>query len=349
MCSVEFRAHGDPHDADLVAMGVDYAQVVDFSVSTNPYGPSADMLDAIRAASVERYPDPTASAARRALGDVLDANPDDIVLGNGAAELLWSLADVLLGDNGRALVVEPTFCEFRAACAARGTPVVEWRATEEHGFAIDLHAVGEKARRAGATVVYLCAPNTPTGFCLPASEIAAWAAAHHGISVILDQSFLTLSDRHADIATPMPSNVVCVRSLTKDHAIPGVRIGYAVASAEVARGIGARRPAWTVSAAAQAAAAAACGLADFVERSRRAVLADRAELSLVLGRAGLHPHTSSTAFVLARVGNARKLQARLLTRHRILVRDCASFGLPGHVRIAARPAADRAALARALE
>lgn len=348
MCSVDLRVHGGPQEAELDALGIDYAEVLDFSVSTNAYGPCREMLDAVRAAPLGRYPDSTSADARRALGDFLDVSPDEVVLGNGAAELLWSLARILLPPGRRALVVEPTFGEFRAACVAQGTPVSEWRAAEDRGFAIHLDAVGETARREGAEVVYLCAPNTPTGVCLPAREIAEWAAANPRLALVLDQSFLTLSDGHADIATPMPANVVRVRSLTKDHAIPGVRVGYAITSEDVARRIDAHRPAWTVSATAQAAAVAACKLSDFVAHSRRALLEDRQELRAVLERAGLRPQESSTVFLLARVGNAKALRDRLLQRDGILIRDCASFGLPEFIRVAARPAADRVALARAL-
>ncbi len=348
MSSTDARVHGGPHDAELRALGLDYADILDFSASTNPYGPCEEMLDAVRGAALDRYPDPSAFQARRAVGESLDVCPDEIVLGNGASELLWSLAAALLPWGSRALIVEPTFCEFRAACVARGAPTSEWRAVEERGFTIVLDAVAEAARRDSAAVVYLCAPNTPTGFCLPARDIAEWATAQPGLSVILDQSFLTLSDRHADGVVPMPPNVVCVRSLTKDHAIPGVRIGYAIAPADVVRRIDRHRPAWTVGAAAQAAAIAACRLSGFVSESRRTLLDDRRALHHDLERLGLRPHDSSTVFLLARVGDAGSLHRRLLARHSILVRDCASFGLPDFIRLAARPAEDRAALARAL-
>src|SRR5690606_860620 len=98
--------------------------------------------------------------------------PDALVLGNGAADLLWSLARAWLAPGRRALIVEPTFSEFRAAARAAGAEVIEWRSRPERAFQVDLGEVGARARASGASALYLCSPNTPTGGALPAAAIA---------------------------------------------------------------------------------------------------------------------------------------------------------------------------------
>jgi histidinol-phosphate/aromatic aminotransferase/cobyric acid decarboxylase-like protein len=343
------RVHGGPRDEELSALGIDRARLLDVSVNINPYGPSPDVIAAIARAAVERYPDPTARAARVALAAHLGTTPDAVALGNGAADLLWTLARAL--PRGPALVVEPTFGELRAALAAAGAPVAEIRARPDDGFAIDLAAIAAAARAARATLVYLCTPNTPTGATAGAAAIAAWAADLRDTRVILDQSFLSLSARAADAAVAMPPNVIRVRSLTKDHAIPGVRVGYLLASPDVVAAVEAHRPAWTTGAHAQAAAiaAATAGADRFVAACRDRILADRAALDEDLRALGLAPVPSTTGFSLVAVpGAAAALRHRMLVEHHVLVRDCASFGLPGHLRLAARPAADRTRLIAAL-
>lgn len=342
------RVHGGPQDAELRALNIDPATLVDFSVNTNPYGPCPAMVDAIREAPIDRYPDPTGRAAREALARTLDVAPDELALGNGAAELLWTLARALVRPGTKVVMVEPTFCELRAAAAAAGAHIAEWRAAPEQGFAIDLDAVASRARTEEAELVYLCTPNTPTGAGLPAADVARWAEAHPRCVVVLDQSFLSLSERFADAEVAMPANVVRIRSLTKDHAIPGVRVGYLIGSRDLVARVEEQRPAWMTSAMAQAAAIAACGHEAFVADSRRKLLADRDELAAELVRIGLPPVPSTAGFFLVRTSRASELRHRLLARHRILVRDCASFGLPDHIRLAARPSADRARLVRAL-
>jgi histidinol-phosphate/aromatic aminotransferase/cobyric acid decarboxylase-like protein len=249
----------------------------------------------------------------------------------------------------RVLIVEPTFAEFRAASQCAGGRIVEWRAQAERAFAIDLSAVVAAARACEAAVLYLCAPNTPAGTGLAAASIAAAARELPGTTWVLDQSFLSLSERWADVSQVYPDNVVCVRSLTKEQGIPGVRIGYLLATPALCERIEAERPAWTTGAHAQAAAIAACATGAFVARSRAALLGARVELSERLHALGLHCAPSTTGFVLVRTGAAAGLRARLLSRHRIAIRDCGSFGLPEYVRLGARPAADRDRLLRALE
>lgn len=342
------RVHGGPQDAELHALQIDRASLVDFSVNTNPYGPSPAVLEAIRSARVDIYPDPTARAAREAIATTLSVTPDELALGNGAAELLWVLSRVLVRQSSRVLMVEPTFCEFRAAAAAAGARIYEWRASAEHDFSIDLDAVARCARNERADVIYLCTPNTPTGACVPAADVARWAAASPTTMIVLDQSFLTLGEDCTDADVAMPPNVVRIRSLTKDHAIPGVRVGYLIAAREVVAHVEDNRPAWMTSAIAQAAAIAASREHAFVAHSRAKIFDDRDQLVRDLVMLGLEPIRSRACFFIVPVGDARDLRQRLLVRHHVLIRDCTSFGLPAYIRLAARPATDRARLVAAL-
>jgi histidinol-phosphate/aromatic aminotransferase/cobyric acid decarboxylase-like protein len=344
----QLRIHGGLPHAELRALGIDAGSVLDLSTNCNPYGPCAAMLDAIRTAPVDCYPDPAAASAREAIADALGVAADSVALGNGAAELLWTLASVLVRAGTGVVIAEPTFCELRAAAAHAGGEIYDWRARPDDGFTIDLAALGQLIRDRAAAVAYLCAPGTPTGNAIPAAVVRDLAEAHPITTFILDQSFLSLSERFADVAIEQPSNVACVRSLTKDFAIPGVRVGYVVAAPALIARLEQARPAWTTSAAAQAAAIAACTSGEFVSASRARLLADRVELALGLAALGLPPAPSTTGFVVARVGDARGLRQRLLARHRVVVRDCASFGLPEYIRISARPAPERARLFAAL-
>jgi histidinol-phosphate aminotransferase len=342
------RAHGGPDISELERLALRPEDVLDFSVSTNPYGPTPAMVEAIRRAPIAPYPDPRATVARRHLARDLGAPAEHLALGNGAADLLWALARTLVRPGTRVLTIEPTFCEFRIAAASAGAEMLEWRASPEDAFRIHLEAVVDRAQAGGAQLLYLCAPNVPTGAALAAAEVAALATALPAAMIILDQSFLLLSEGFADLAAALPGNVVCVRSLTKEHGIPGVRAGYVLARPELLARMEQQRPAWSSSAAAQAAAVAACAAGAFVTESRARLLAQRAALGDALRDLGLQPVPSTTNFFLLPVTSGAELRSRLLARHRILVRDCASFGLPGHVRLAARPPADCERLVHAL-
>jgi histidinol-phosphate aminotransferase len=140
--------------------------------------------------------------------------------------------------------------------------------------------------------------------------------------------------------------LVLVRSLTKDHAIAGLRLGYAVAAPEVVRILRAAQPTWSVNAAAQAAGLAALAADSHVDRGR--VLAEEAKAFLTeeLGTLGWHVLPSAANFLLVEVSDAAAV-TRALRACGIYVRDCTSFGLPRHIRLAARPLAECAVLVAA--
>jgi histidinol-phosphate/aromatic aminotransferase/cobyric acid decarboxylase-like protein len=344
-------AHGGLLDDELAALGIAADDVLDVSVNVNPYGPTPAMIAAVRAARIDRYPDPTSGAARAAVAAHVGCDPAGVVVGNGAVDLLWTLVRGALRPGATVLVVEPTFSELPRAARAAGMRVVGWSADVARDFAVDLDAVADEAVRVRADLLYLCSPGNPTGAPVAARDVARLAAKLPALVVVLDEAFLSLSTRHADGAAPLPENVVRVRSLTKDHAIPGLRVGYALTTPRLAAILEASRPPWSTSAAAQAAVVAAMGEQDFVADSRRRLLADRSRLEARLRDLRLSPHPSSTIFTIvdvSRGGDATALRHRLLSRHAVLIRDCTSFALPHFVRLCARPAHDEARLVRAL-
>lgn len=337
---LEPREHGD-HIARTAGSGV-----VDFSVNLNPYGPTPGVLRAARCADFSAYPDSTGLLARTRWAEQLSCEPDEIVLGHGAAELLWHVARVVLRPGDRCGVLAPTFSEAEAAARAAGARVRTLRASAERDFVHDLADLAEPASQ--CRLVYLCTPNNPTGRHVRAEDISTLARACPHTTLVVDQSFLALSDHADELAHAPEANVACVRSLTKEHTLAGLRIGYARCHADLARALETRRASWSTSAPAQAALVRAAEETRFVQACWVAMRKDRDELARELRHLGLRPLASATGFQLVPVPHARALTERLLERYHIAVRDCSSFGLPGYIRLAARPAADRKRLVRAL-
>jgi histidinol-phosphate aminotransferase len=341
------RVHGGASYDELAEIGLDLREIVDFSASINPYGPCPAVVHAVRACHFDRYPDPTAAALRRALATAHGIAPHRVVVGNGAADLLWTLAYLFVAPGDSVVISEPTFAEFRSAAIAVQANIVESRSSAAQGFAADIDAIETLAREKHAAVVYLASPNTPVGTRVPVERVAALAERLPGAVVVLDQAFVSLSDFPADDKVAVPDNVVRVRSLTKDHAIAGLRLGYLLASAELAGRLEARRPPWMTSSVAEAAGIAAVRANLFVEESRALLRVDRDELAIALCEMGLAPFPSASCFLTFAVPNSAALRRRLLLGG-ILIRDCASFGMPNFVRVAARPRADRERLVKAL-
>ena len=132
------------------------------------------------------------------------------------------------------------------------------------------------------------------------------------------------------------SGVVLLRSMTKDYALTALRLGYAVAPEDVITSLAALQPDWSVNGLAQAAGLAALADAEYLPRARAAVEEAKECLSSRLGRMGFDVHPSSANYLLIDVGDGARWR-EMLMRRGIFVRDCASFGLPTHIRVAYAP------------
>jgi L-threonine-O-3-phosphate decarboxylase len=341
--------HGSAIPDELRAAGLDPSETVDFSVSTNPLGPPPGALaavSALEAGDVWHYPDPSAARLRRALAESLGLDPDALVAGNGSAELIWSLAlaGVRPAPEG-VLVVGPTFGEYRRASQLLGAVVRQERADPSAGFRLDVPRLAGQIRRQRPRLVWLCNPNNPTGSYLPRGDVEALlqACAGAGALLVVDEAYLAFVEAPHSLLDLLATGSLCLlRSLTKDYALAGLRLGYAVATPELARALRLTQPPWSVNAAAQVAGVAALADAEHLRRARREVGAARAVLVAGLRELGYRVSPPAANFVLVEVGDAPSFRAALLGRG-CVVRDGTSFGLPGHVRIGVRtrPECDR--------
>jgi len=344
-------AHGGLLEDELARLGLRHEAVLDASVNVNPYGSFPAVIDAIRAASIERYPDPQATSARAAVARWLGVPREQVVVGNGAVDLIWSLARCLVRARDRVLVVEPTFSELRTAATHAGAHVLEHRLRPDADFSLDPAQLDAALYEVRPRLAYLCTPGNPTGKTIPGELIVQMADDHPQTTFIVDLSFSSLSEDHRDDLVHASRRIVWLRSLTKDFALAGLRVGFAVAPQPVVELIERGRPPWSVNALAQAAVVAATTpeAQAFVAQSRSRLLGDRVELDRALRRLGLETHPSRTLYTLANLGPERRastLRDALLARHSVLVRDATSFGLPHHVRVCAQP---RERLPRLLE
>jgi histidinol-phosphate aminotransferase len=332
-----FEPHGGPDYRELAALGLRPEDVLDFSASTNAFGPPPGVREALAACDVTRYPDRSAAPLAGALAARDGVTPDRVLVGNGAAGLIWALALAELSRGDVALIVGPTFSEYASASHRARADVVEWRHAPGTSAMPGLWRLAEAIASARPRLIWLCNPNNPTGAYLSAEELALLLPAAPDALWVLDEAYRPF------VADPWPShylvergNVALLRSLTKDCAMPGVRLGYVLAAPDVIARVAAAQPPWSVSAAAIACGLAALQDAGHVARTTAALRAEATRLAASLSDKGWRVLPSTTHFLLTEVGDGAATRACLLREHRIQVRNCASFGLPGFIRVAAR-------------
>jgi histidinol-phosphate aminotransferase len=341
--SLEPVSHGAFDHAELAGLGLEPEVVIDFSSSINPYGPAPVVERAAREAAIDRYPDRGSHGLRDALARRLEVDVSSVAVGNGSAELIDHLARAYLGPLDTSLIVGPTFGEYERAGRLCGARTLFWnREVSSGGVALSLDGLLKTVSREEPRVVWLCNPNNPTGDYIRRGAIERLLEAvvtFEGL-LIVDEAYrgLMLWEKPEDLTDLLSGgNLALLRSMTKDHAIAGLRLGYVLAAPPLIRALRVAAPPWNVGAPAQAAGVAAVSeaAAKHLGSSRRRMARNAVYLRRELEGLGFKVLPATANFLLVRVGDSAGLRQALLEKG-LQVRDCASFGLPEYVRISVR-------------
>jgi histidinol-phosphate aminotransferase len=345
---MERPVHGAFDYAELASLGLRPEEVIDFSVNSNPYGPSPRVQEAVANVAIDRYPDRACLELRRAILDyevnATNLTLDALLCGNGTAELIWTIAHVCLRQGLKAAIIGPTFGEYRAASLVVGATVIEYHTRASEHFQPDVEDVATWIRAEQPALVWLCNPNNPSGTWLDREHLLLLAEACQKMDAMLvvDEAywhFVSPQEGFSaiELIGVVPGlEIVVLRSLTKDFALAGLRLGYAAASRDIVRLLNAHLPSWNVNGAAQAAGVAALTDRTYLETTLDALMTERNAFFQALRQYSSKSVPSRTHFCLLKVKNAHDVRQHLLTR-KILVRDCTSFGLPQYIRVSTRP------------
>lgn len=336
--------------AEDVAREHGLERVVKLASNENPLGPSPRALRAVAGALAElgRYPDGAGRGLRAALAGRLGVEPERIALGNGSNEIITLLARLFVGAGEEAVVSEGAFAIYRLAVQAAGGVV---RSVPMRGFVHDLEAMA-RAVGPATRLVFVGNPNNPTGTIFRRPEWERFLARiPDDVVVVCDEAYAEfVEDPDYPDAIREPDRhplLVVVRTFSKAYGLAGLRVGYALAAADVIDLLDRIRDPFNVNALAQAAARAALEDAEHLERSRSAVRAGRRFLERVFGELGLAFVPGEANFLMVDVGDGGRVAAGL-ERRGVIVRPIAGYGFPRHVRITVGTPEENGALARAL-
>lgn len=344
---VPLAVHGAPDHAELRRLGLLSEELLDFSSNVNAYGPSPKVGEAVARTALDRYPDDKALTLRATLAEQLGVAPQCILAGNGSSELIWLASLAFLRPLDRVLVLGPTFAEYGRMAALVGVRLKNHLATQENGFVLSPSDVSCALDSWRPRLVFLCNPNNPTGMALDPDVIENWAFIHPHTLFIVDESYLAFASGLGSMMDTKRENVLVVRSMTKDYALAGLRLGYAVGAEVLIVALARVRPPWSVNALAQAAGIAALRDREHMMRSLKLLTAAKGELTAALAAMTMKVLPSTAPFFLIRIGNGAAVRRALLHKG-ILVRDCASFGLPEYIRICTRRPEENTRLVAAL-
>lgn len=322
-----------------------HQNVTDFSVNSNPLGPPEAVIEALRegAGQIHHYPDVECEKLREAIGAFEQVPPEEILCGNGAAELFF--AAVFAERPRRGLLTAPAFAEYGRALQAVGAKSEFYPLREEDQFQVGedfLERITPKT-----DLVFLCSPNNPTGQPIRRSLIRKVLEKCEacGARLILDECFLDFLEapkeyEALELKKDHPQMLV-VKAFTKTFAMPGVRLGYGISGDREFLGrMRTMLQPWNVSLLAQAGGAAALNNAEaYLAKTRQVVAREREYLRRNLEDLGFQVYGSQANYLFFR---GREGLYREALEAGFLIRDCGNYRElgPGYYRIAVRKRAE---------
>lgn len=318
------------------------ARIVKLASNENPLGPSPKALHALEQAinGIALYPDGSGFELKKALSESLGVDAQQITLGNGSNDVLEVVARTFLSAQHSAVFSQHAFAVYPIVTQAIGAlgvvaPAHDGTRGPRYGHDMEalLRAVDSRTR-----VVFIANPNNPTGTYLPATPLRQFLVSlpEHVIAVV-DEAYVEYVAA-ADYVSALPwmadlPNLIVTRTFSKAYGLAGLRVGYAVSSAEIADLLNRVRQPFNVNSLGLSTAAAA--LTDREHLMRTVSLNQRGmeQLSLAFAARGLKYIPSVGNFIALDVGRPGESVFDALLREGIIVRPVANYGLPNHLRI----------------
>ncbi|MGW7048396.1 pyridoxal phosphate-dependent aminotransferase [Streptomyces avermitilis] len=338
----------------------DGAGPVDFCIPCNPYFPTPAMFDDLagRLREIITYYPSSADTITAELCNLLQLPPQCVAMGNGSTELITWI-DHLLVRESLAIPV-PTFGRWTDQPMETGKRVDMFPLQESSGFALDLAQYAEFIRARGTRVAVICNPNNPDGGFIPRQSLIQFMDAMADLDlIVIDESFLEFADAENEPSVVedavMRPNVIVLRSLGKNFGLHGIRFGYLVANPALAGKVRSMLPKWNLNSFAETVVFMLKEHgAEYLE-SLHMVRRDRLDMARQLSALpGLTVYPSQGNFLFVRLpvgAEGTVVRDRLLTEHRILVRECGNkIGSSSRfLRLVVRPQVDVRRLVSGLE
>ncbi|HEX9025138.1 MAG TPA: threonine-phosphate decarboxylase CobD [Clostridium sp.] len=320
---------------------IEYDKILDFSANINPLGmPNSakraiiDGLD-----EVEKYPDITYFELKCSIGEFENINKENLILGNGAAEVLFN---VVRGINPKnTLILAPTFSEYEEATKAINGNIIYYKLKEKNNFCIQEDILDYI--NIDLDLIFICNPNNPTGTITEKDLLKKILikAEKNDVMVLIDESFLDFIEENLSMISYINEyeNLIIIKSLTKFFAIPGLRIGYGICSnVSLKENVENISPAWNINILAEIATKTAIKDKNYIEESIKFIKDEKEYLYNELKEInGLKVYEPNVNFVFFKTIIKMNLKNELL-KNNILIRSCSNYeGLDNsYYRIAVR-------------
>ncbi|MCY1258641.1 Histidinol-phosphate aminotransferase [compost metagenome] len=327
---------GKPVDELARELDLDPASIVKLASNENPLGPSAKVLEAIRAelAELTRYPDGNGFELKRKLAERCGVSTAQVTLGNGSNDILDLVARAYLAPGLNAVFSQYAFAVYPISTQAVGAqgkvvPAKDWG----HDLEAMLAAIDANTR-----VVFIANPNNPTGTWFGPDALARFLErVPENVLVVLDEAYIEYAE-----GEELPDglkylaahpNLLVSRTFSKAYGLASLRVGYAISTAQVADVLNRVRQPFNVNSLALAAACAALDDAEYLAEGKRINDEGMVQLEKGLRELGLEWIPSKGNFIAVDLKRDAGPVYQALLAEGVIVRPVGGYGMPQHLRI----------------
>ncbi|CAH1688462.1 Histidinol-phosphate aminotransferase [Hyphomicrobiales bacterium] len=333
--------------------GLDPADVLDFSLNINPFGPPQAAIAAAQAAlgTCHLYPDLRFSRLREAVALRHDVPEDMLFFGAGLDDVIKLLIHAWTSEGCTVLVHVPTFPRYELEANLRGCRVVAVESPSPERT--DLAAFDAALAREAVALAFICSPNNPTGERFAVEAIADLATRHADTIFVVDEALINPAEDDAMALPKRLRNIVVLRTFSKYFGLAGLRIGYAVADPHLVSVAEVGRPPFNIAGPSVEAAVAALADEEFLIRCKATFAAEKDFfIAAMQAIPGISIRGSNANMILLDLAHhAPAVAAEALAARGIVVADATSFrGLEHHrsLRVSLRGRADNERLVAAI-
>jgi len=335
-------------------------EILDYSSNINPYGIPESLKSRIieNLEILERYPDPDYVELREKLANLNNVNLSDIILGNGATEIIFLFMKVI--NPKKILIVSPTFGEYERAVKAVGTSrnsidlscsddnknienkeieIEYFELKESDDFKLNIGNLKNELEKKYDLLI-ICNPNNPTGkfLKLAQTEEILKECNKYDTKLFIDEAFIEfLADgmKESIINTEEnKKNLFVTRAFTKFFAIPGLRLGYGMYfDKELEKKISEKKEPWSVNNFAEMAGLTVLDDAEYIEKTLKWIAEEKIYMYEKLNKiSGMKVYETEVNFITGKIDeklfsegvNVKILREKMFEQG-ILIRDASNF------------------------
>lgn len=334
---IEQKEHFHGSDLEKIeqCFGIKKESIISFSANVNPLGISYRLRRELpqHIDAISGYPDREYTALRKAIGEYIHTDYQNILVGNGSTELISLVTQIL--HPKKALIVGPTYSEYEHEISLKGGRSHYFRLKESEDFSLNTDALCN-ALTPDMDLLVICNPNNPTSSQLPRKTMRSILddCKEKGIFVMVDETYVEFSECMEEI-TSIPlaqyyNNIIILRGISKFFAAPGLRLGYAVCGNQpLMREIEHYKNPWTINTLASIAGEIMFHDTEYMDDTRQLISAERSRICNILkDYPEIKFYTPHANFVLLRILKEDITSEALFEqaiRQGLMIRDCSSF------------------------